>query len=164
LTASSTLLVLDARWFRSLTLSDVPAGIVTSRNVGVGGGGGAADAGAAAAGAATAGAAVGVDAGAAAGVAACAGAADGDAAGAAPAPSDAAGLAVSGAAWPAAPDCAGCGWEHAMTQIESVTTEMDLIMVCLRRGIRRIRRFLPKTRLDRTQGAVPMLPRRRAIV
>src|SRR5262245_46491898 len=39
-TGSSTLLVFDARVFNTLTLNDVPAGIVTSRNLGSGGGGG----------------------------------------------------------------------------------------------------------------------------
>jgi hypothetical protein len=37
LIGSSTLLVFDATGLRSVTLSDVPAGIVTSRNVGSGG-------------------------------------------------------------------------------------------------------------------------------
>jgi hypothetical protein len=37
LTGSSTLLVFDATAVRSVTLSDVPAGIVTSRNAGAGG-------------------------------------------------------------------------------------------------------------------------------
>src|SRR6478672_9317535 len=57
LTASSTWLVFDARLLSSFTLSDVPAGIVTSLNCGLGGSGGAAGAdGAAAAAAGTDGA------------------------------------------------------------------------------------------------------------
>src|SRR4029078_6609695 len=40
LIGSSTLLVFDATELRSVTLSDVPAGIVSSRNEGAGGGAG----------------------------------------------------------------------------------------------------------------------------
>src|SRR5262245_1021497 len=77
LIGSSTLLVFDASVLSSLTLSDVPEGIVTSRNTGAGGGGGGSGARGAAAGAAA-----GVDAGAADAGGADA-AADGDAVGAA---------------------------------------------------------------------------------
>src|SRR5436190_5519493 len=91
-TGSSTLLLFEASVLNTVTLSDVPAGTVISRNVGAGGGAGAA-------GAAAAGADVPV--------ALASGVAAGVDSGVCPAG------ATAGAACPAGADCGGLDCEHA---------------------------------------------------
>src|SRR5262252_4356825 len=110
LTGSSTLLAFEARLLSTVTLSDVPAGIVTSRNFGAGGPTGSGGA-----------AGVGLD-GRAAWVTEAAGL-DSGVGDCALDVGDAAGVVC-----PVAVDCGGPCWEHAMTSVEAnVSTQTVLI-------------------------------------